>query len=143
MKSGKEQRPVGGCVTFLLVAFLGLFFLGPILLSGPKRSELVKHNGPNQIYSSKAPKGAVFKSDSRSLNTTYGKLKINGESWSRGDESGASGVADIPLLLRPEVIGHEIGYDVLGLGAGRVVSKGEILQAVAEAQVSEIGRAHV
>jgi hypothetical protein len=133
----------GGCLTFLVLGGLAGFITGATKgFGGAKRHELVTHDGPNRAFSYKAPQGAVFKKQSRSDDTPQGKIKVNGEYWDLGDEGGAGGVADIPVLrtAAPSMISTGMGYSYSrNQGLGRALSNDEILDAVIEAQVQAMG----
>ncbi|MFN8613548.1 MAG: hypothetical protein U0931_38775 [Vulcanimicrobiota bacterium] len=133
----------GGCLTFLVLGGVGGFIIGASKgFAGAKRQELAPHSGPNRAFSYKAPKGAIFKTQSRTDETPQGKIKVNGEYWDQGDEGGASGVADIPILRAsaPSTSRTGMGYSYTqNQGLGRALSNDEILDAVIESQVQAMG----
>ena len=135
----------GGCLTFLVLGGLAGFVIGVKQgFGGPKRNELVNHDGPNRAFKYKVPKGAVFKNQARTDDTPQGKIKVNGEYWDLGDEGGASGVADIPLMraAAPSTSRSGYGYSYTqNQGLGRALSKDEILDAVIEGQIQAMGGA--
>lgn len=133
----------GGCLTIMVLGGVVGFVIGIKAAMGGARPELVKHSGPNNVFSLKVPKGAKFKKESRSDDLPQGKVKVNAEIWELNDEGGVVGVADIPLIRTAAPSRYSTGSGYMystrtNQGLGRALGDDEVLDAVVEGQIKAI-----